>query len=245
MKTFLLYFVLLSTVSYGQDVLSISQLKCLAQSRTLNDFDTKVRRYGYSFDHVDKEDTHTYYMYTKKISNGTTSYTNILSYADWNDGKPVMRYSTAIDGSFFKLKTELSRGFSEPTTSVEGGMLSFEYLSSQYRVSIFELKKENEGLVYTSTTITFVNRLSVETNCELSKVESSPGNSSNSKNGYISDSDGTTNLRSQPTASSVLIQKVYNGTRFSIIFWAGDWLRSRLDNGAVGYIHKTRAKFTN
>jgi uncharacterized protein YgiM (DUF1202 family) len=66
-----------------------------------------------------------------------------------------------------------------------------------------------------------------------------------SKAGYVSDSDGSTNLRSQPTASSKLIQKVYNGTKFSVVSWAGDWLNIRLANGATGYIHKTRAKFTN
>lgn len=65
------------------------------------------------------------------------------------------------------------------------------------------------------------------------------------KTGYIEDTDGSTNLREQPTASSNLIQKLSNGTVFTVMSQSNGWVEIKLSDGTTGYVHTSRIKLND
>nr|WP_315239514.1 SH3 domain-containing protein [uncultured Albidiferax sp.] len=58
----------------------------------------------------------------------------------------------------------------------------------------------------------------------------------------IKDSDGHTNVRSKPTASSAILTRLTAGETFATFKQDGDWWQVRTADGQVGYVHISRIK---
>ena len=60
----------------------------------------------------------------------------------------------------------------------------------------------------------------------------------NYRKGFIYDSDGWTNLRQLPSATSKIITRIANDTEIIILNQSGNWYQIKTKNNIIGFIYK-------
>lgn len=148
-------FLFLSLHSNAQNGVTVKQLIGFANTTTRSDFDTKVRALGYSFEKKDVRESSITSIYTKRIATSTRNYTFILSYEDYKDNKPVIRFecsSNSLLNFLSSIKQQaIASNFVEKTENcpdADENSIVFCYEHPQYSLHIYDIPIREEEQTY-------------------------------------------------------------------------------------------------
>jgi hypothetical protein len=235
---FAISFILFGTNQvYCQYQFTLDDLQKLCYMNS-NDFDTYVVLKGYRFTNTGSNENNK--VYVSEIKNSSTE-NNSTSWTKMPNEPIIVGYGTTDKEYYLNLKTNIltkeNGWFFLTEQNINKDLTFYHYTNFKYHITLYSFSVgEGTSNAFTQYNIQYFVEKPLE-------PQSTPKSKNIPETGIIQDTDGSTNLRSLPTASSKLIQKVYNGNKFTIISREGDWLKIKIDkNGAIGFIHKTRAK---